>query len=191
MSVEDRRSPVDGARFPAPGTLRAWGYTGPGRAAGHVHAGVDLGGAPGTPVLAPEASIVAEVGTLPMRPPWTGYAPAVLLRGASGRFHLLAHLSGAADGGPATAPVVLVGDRLVLGQTIGYIGRERHTHWEVRTRPHARRAIGEDTLAITIDPGSWLDAREVQVPRVPRLVLDPSRARLQRFLTGEVLPELG
>lgn len=183
MSVEDRRSPVDGARMPEPGTLRAWAYTGPGRATGHTHAGVDLGGAVGTPVLAPELAEVLEVGELPMRPPWTGYAPAVLLRGASGRFHLLAHLSG----GPL---LVRPGERVSLGQPLGTIGRERHTHWEVRTRAHARRAIGETTLSITIDPGSWLDAREVAVPRVPRLALDPFRARLLRFATGEVLTEL-
>lgn len=191
LSLEDRRAPIDGVDLPDAGTLRAWGYSGPGRAPGHIHAGVDLPAAPGTPVLAPEAGEVVEVGALPMRPPWTGYAPAVLMLGASGRWHLLAHLSGSADGGASTHPAVRVGQRVQLGDVLGYVGRERHAHWEVRTRPHARRAIGETTYTITMDPSAWLGGRDVPVPRVPLLPADPQRGRHRQWVTSQVLAELG
>jgi murein DD-endopeptidase MepM/ murein hydrolase activator NlpD len=183
--LEDRSSPVDGARIPEPTTWRGYGAVREPterEPEGHVHAGVDVGGVPGTPVLAPEAGEVVQVGTLPMRPPWTGYAPAVLIRGASsGRWHLLAHLSGAADGSAATAPLVHVGDRVELRQPVGYIGHERHVHWEVRTRPHARRAAGETTATITVDPRAWLEGTEVPAPSGPSSPpLDPRRGRARR-----------
>lgn len=184
MTVEDRRLPVDGARIHAPGDTRAWGAPRPG----HIHAGVDLGGRPGTPVLAPEAGVVEDVGTLPARAPWTGYAPAVVLRGASGRWHLLAHLSGSPDGG-AGSPIVVPGQLVRLGDVLGFVGRERHTHWEVRTRRHARRARGETTFVITIDPGRWLEGLDSPFPLAgPEAApLDPERCPLLVHRTARVL----
>lgn len=180
-TLSDRSSPIDGARIAEPSTWRGYGgVRNPTERepAGHVHAGVDVAGPPGTPVLAPEGGIVEAVGSLPMRAPWTGYAPAVLIRGDSGRWHLLAHLSGNASGGPASTPLVTVGQRVELRQVIGYTGHERHTHWEVRTRPHARPARGESTMTITLDPGAWLRGEDTPAPSGP-LSPPPDRRRGQ------------
>lgn len=61
-----------------------------------THYGVDLVGHEGDPVAAPEdGTIVAVMANAPGDDvqPWRGYGPAlVMLKGASGRFHLLAHL---------------------------------------------------------------------------------------------------
>lgn len=193
----DRRAPIEGARIARPPSTRAWGAVRTPterEPAGHIHAGIDVAGAPGTPVVAPEAGLVEQVGTLPMRPPWTGYAPAVLIHGDSGRWHLLAHLSGNATGGPATAPAVAVGQRVELGQVVGYTGAERHTHWEVRTRPHARHSAGEPTWIITIDPAGWLAGEDVPYPDPPPGELDPHRPphRVQavEVVTGVPEPDL-
>lgn len=122
--------------------------------------------------MAPEAGLVEQVGMLPARPPWTGYAPGVLLRGDSGRWHLLAHLNGNAAGGHASSPAVVVGQRVNLGDVVGYIGpanpadrgeAHHHVHWEVRTRPHVARA-DEPTWTITIDPAHWLAGEEYPLP---------------------------
>lgn len=162
-TLPDRRCPVERCRIRHAPDTRAWGA----HRESHIHAGVDLGGAPGTPVLAPEGGTVEGVGDLPARAPWTGYAPAVLLRGDSGRWHLLAHLSG------TPAVPVVVGQRVELGAELGRIGRERHVHWEVRTRPRARRAAGEETWTITVDPEAWLRGLDAPFPRGGRR--DPDR----------------
>lgn len=179
VTLADRRAPVEGATIARPPSTRAWGAVRSPterEPTGHVHAGVDVGGAPGTPVMAPEAGTVEAVGSLPMRPPWTGYAPAVLLRGASGRWHLLAHLSGSATGGAASSPAVTLGQVVRLGDVLGYIGHERHTHWEVRTRARARTHAGEPTWTITIDPARWLAGEDVPYPDPPQgRPLDPQR----------------
>lgn len=188
VALEDRRSPVDVARIPEPEARGGWHERrGPTERepAGHIHAGVDLAGARGTPVMAPESGVVLDVGLLPARAPWTGYAPAVLIGGTSGRFHLLAHLSGAPGGG-AGAPVVRVNDVVQLGQVLGYIGRERHAHWEVRTRARTRPARGELPSTITIDPAAWLRGEEVPVPAGP-FPLDPRRLPMRQRRTARVL----
>jgi murein DD-endopeptidase MepM/ murein hydrolase activator NlpD len=185
-TLADRSSPVDGARIAEPTRPGGWHeLRGPTERepAGHVHAGVDVHGAPGTPVLAPEAGVVERVGTLPARAPWTGYAPAVLLRGDSGRWHLLAHLSG--------GPLLVVADqRVTLRQPVGTIGHERHVHWEVRTRPLARPARGELAATITIDPRAWLEGREEPTPAGPQSPpLDPQRGPLRSRRNVEVLTD--
>lgn len=200
----DRRSPVEGARLHVPPSTRAWGALRdptPREPTGHIHAGVDLGGRPGTPVMAPEAGVVEQVGTLPARPPWTGYPPAVLLRGDSGRWHLLAHLNGNAAGGRATAPLVSVGQRVQLGDVLGYIGPANpadrseahdHCHWEVRTRPHVTRG-SDPTYTITIDPVAWLAGEEVPIPQEgPHSPpLDPQRGRHRVRRTEQVVDSRG
>jgi murein DD-endopeptidase MepM/ murein hydrolase activator NlpD len=200
--LSDRGTPIAGATIPTEATVLGWGYVGTGtrRRLGHVHAGVDVGtgSAPGTPVRAPEAAIVEEVGMLPAPrgTGWSGYAPCVLLRGASGRWHLLAHLSGDVDGNPTDRPAVAVGARLRLGDVVGYVGRERHTHWEVRTRPHARGEPTDPrrTIAITINPARWIAGEEVQAPPPDhplsrRSELDPWRGPHRRRHPEEVLTQ--
>lgn len=147
MTFPGRVSPVTGAVIPRVGSRR-WGD----ERETHLHAGVDLLGDPGTPVLAPERARVVDVSMV-SRPPWTGYAPCVYLVGESGRYHLLAHLSG--------SPLTLRrGDVVAMGQQVGTIGRpERHTHWEVRTREHRRR--DEPAIDASLSPADWLDGVDV------------------------------
>ena len=68
------------------------------RANGAMHWGDDMPGIPGAPVYAPEDGVVTAVvygkGTAVALPaPWNGYGPGVVeLRGASGVWHVLAHV---------------------------------------------------------------------------------------------------
>lgn len=171
MSYPGRSSPVPGAVVPTTGTRR-WGDYRPGHETWNpLHAGVDLVAPVGTSVLAPEAGSVVAVGTRPA-PPWTGYAPCVFMLGASGRYHLLAHLSG----GPL---LVAVGQPVQLGQALGTIGAaERHTHWEVRTLAH--RGGHEPAIEHSLSPGDWLEGRDVPFRSGP---LTAGRARPQRLRT--------
>ena len=121
-----------------------------------LHAGVDLASPPGTLVRAPEAGVVAVVGFADSLPPtdgwrWRGYGPEiVLLRGDSGRWHLLSHLRNAR---------VAVGERVEAGATVGEISHLRHVHWEVLTR--ARPGRGQAVAEISLDPLAWLADSEV------------------------------
>lgn len=117
-----------------------------------LHAGVDLVAPPHTPVLAPEAGEVVLVSgrddgdARSPRPGWRGYGPVVLvLRGESGRFHVLAHVT---DASP-------VGTRVHAGAEVALVSRLRHVHWEVRTalQPPRGRAVVE----VALNPGPWLD----------------------------------
>lgn len=123
----------------------------------HTHAGVDLAAPNGTPVLAPEAGTVLTVAQHGARG-FRAYTPAVLLAGDSGRFHLLAHLSGGVS--------VAEGARVVLGQQLGAIGApEHHTHWEIRTTrgPLSGSSTREETrtIAHVLAPAEWLEGRDV------------------------------
>lgn len=131
-----------------------------------LHAGVDLASPPGTLVRAPEAGTVAVVGVADSLPPtdgwrWRGYGPEiVLLRGDSGRWHLLSHLRNAR---------VAVGERVEAGATVGEISHLRHVHWEVLTR--ARPGRGQAVAEISLDPLAWLADSDVpydgRAPEVP------------------------
>jgi len=126
-----------------------------------LHAGVDLTGAPGTPVVAPEAGRVALV--LPDANAvagWRGYGPGVvLLHGESGAFHNLAHV----------VPGCRVGDIVQAGAQLAAQSELRHVHWEVRAVavPTAGRAVVEDCA----DPLAWQRGELVRwdgrCPRVP------------------------
>lgn len=162
--MTERLLPVVGGRFPTSGT-RGYGATrGPTERepSGHVHAGVDIGGSSGTNVRAPEAGVVELAQT--SGPGWTGYEPCVLIRGDSGVWHLLAHLSGGI--------AVMTGARVAAGDVVGRIGRERHVHWEVRNRAHER--TGDLPLSVTIDPSIWLAGGESSAAPFPRAL--PSRS---------------
>lgn len=118
-----------------------------------LHAGVDLAAPGNTPVLAPESGTIEEraPGT---RPPWTGYGPWVLLlRGDSGRWHLLAHVSQPSS---AMGP----GRRVEVGEPVAVIAPElAHLHWEVRTQP--RRTWRTETVEMSLDPLAWLEGQDV------------------------------
>lgn len=139
----------------ADGSAGAGGYP-------STHYGVDLAGQEGDQVRAPEdGELIAVMANLPGKDvrPWTGYGPGlVVIKGASGRYHLLAHLdeadlrarfpiwSDASEVDPAkdiraqvgqTNLVALRGGSqsvptVTAGQVVGIIGDARHVHWEVR-----------------------------------------------------------
>jgi len=164
------RWPVDNPDIPPAGSGRDFGVWREGQKVWHW--GMDIGGPAGAIVRAPEDSIVIDVYTSdnPERGdntsvtgnteltrktypgianPWDGYGPSgVLLQGASGVWHLLAH----------TIPDVKVGDHLQEGDRVGklpsHIGASGpHTHWEVRTQPLS--TLG-DRKERTTDPRKWV-----------------------------------
>lgn len=113
-----------------------------------LHPGVDVAARQGTTVVAPESGVVviAADGTAP---PFVGYGPwLVLLRGDSGKFHLLAHLD------PSTAAQAPAGLRVAEGAAIGTVSAARHTHWEVRVRPTP--PAGKTNLDNNLDPIGWM-----------------------------------
>lgn len=149
------RKPVD-APIPSRGP-GAW--LAPRSDGARLHAGVDLR-APraGAPVVAPEDGVVLAVAEASYgddtprwsRPPgWSGYGPVViLLRGASGYHHVIAHVGSAH---------VERGMSVDEGAPIGATSTRGHVHWEVRERPHP--APDQATVEISVDPSSWLEGR--------------------------------
>jgi murein DD-endopeptidase MepM/ murein hydrolase activator NlpD len=106
-----------------------------------VHRGIDLPARLGSFVRSPGPGQVQEV-EVANAPPWTGYAPVVLIRTDDGWLHLLAHVTG----------LVVPGQRVVAGQPVAVVGALRHVHWEVRSRRAA-----SDLADIVLDPRDWLD----------------------------------
>jgi murein DD-endopeptidase MepM/ murein hydrolase activator NlpD len=113
------------------------------------HPGIDVAGAAGTPVVAPEDGAVVLVGD-GNSPPFVGYGPwFVVIEGASGKFHLLAHLAP----GTSMAPMGLF---VTAGQPVGVTSSANHTHWEVRDKMVPDYAAGEDNVTNNTDPLGWL-----------------------------------
>jgi murein DD-endopeptidase MepM/ murein hydrolase activator NlpD len=109
-----------------------------------THWGVDtftIGGI--RDVWAPEAGIVVAVSD-GSSPPFVGYGPGiVLLKGASGVYHLLAHLQ-------AGTTVVRVGQTLAEGAPIAKFDPAMgHCHYEVRRAPTGPSETN------TINPEEW------------------------------------
>ncbi len=122
-----RLSPADGACGTKPYPCTHWG--------------VDLFAV--TPeIYAPEAGIVMAVSD-GNSAPFVGYGPGVVLMfGASGRYHLLAHLAQVA---------VAKGQQLAEGTFIGRFDKGiAHSHYEVRKQPTGPSDVN------TIDPAVWL-----------------------------------
>lgn len=148
-----RLFPVPGGHVPAEGSDRAWLAE---RSDGaRLHAGIDVG-ARGQIVIAPEngtievvarASYAADAPRRSAPPGWAGYGPVVVvLKGDSGYFHLLGHMS---------STTALTRQRVGFGDRIGVIDRRaNHLHWEVRRvlKPPA----GVATIEICDDPVRWL-----------------------------------
>jgi murein DD-endopeptidase MepM/ murein hydrolase activator NlpD len=130
-------------RGPADGACGTKGYP-------CIHPGVDLYGPAGTEVFAPEDGVVVAVAN-GSSSPWKGYGPwLIVIRGASGVYHLLAHLS------PERASLALVGSRVVAGQLVGVTSSANHTHWEVRIKAIPDFAAGESNQTNNLDPFAWL-----------------------------------
>ena len=146
------RAPVDAPKATPHGAYAYWRAKSRRR-----HAGVDLGGARGTPVYAPEVMTVLAVlrgGALSSDASvrgvgLSGYEPeAILARGASGVVHVLGHLERVG---------VNVGDQVGEGDRVGVISGARHVHWEVRKGDRAPWPRSS-RMADTVDPLAWLKA---------------------------------
>jgi murein DD-endopeptidase MepM/ murein hydrolase activator NlpD len=91
---------------------------------GEFHKGVDIGSPDGTPVHAPAAGRVTKAG------PGTGYGREIEIDHGNGIVTVYGHLSGYN---------VTVGEMVVKGQVIGYVGHSgratgSHLHYEVQVR---------------------------------------------------------
>jgi|SRR6478736_1199531 len=121
-----------------------------------THYGVDLF-AVDPHIWAPEAGVVVA-STDGVAPPFTGYNPGVvLMRGASGVYHLFGHLATRA---------VAQGAQVAEGQLLGIFDAGiGHSHWEVRKAPTGP----SDTN--TIDPNAWYRAQGGGSPVATLLLL--------------------
>lgn len=111
------------------------------------HWALDIANPVGADVVSPEDGVVVNRWDDNTTAPFAGYGPGgVLVRGASGWFHLLAHMNAS----------VAVGDRVSSGEVVGHTGelpRGSHCHWEVRRLPIDSPATRG---ANTINPIAWL-----------------------------------
>lgn len=115
------------------------------------HPGVDVAGAAGTPVVAPETGTVVAAGD-GASAPYVGYGPwfAIIQGDDSGKFHFLGHLD------PGQAAMAAIGAVVTAGQIIGATSAANHTHWEVRDKMVPDFAAGEDNFSNNTDPLGWL-----------------------------------
>lgn len=115
------------------------------------HPGVDVAGAAGTPVVAPESGTVVAVGD-GNSAPFVGYGPwFLIIQGDdSGKFHFLGHLD------PVSASLAPANASVTAGQQIGVTSSANHTHWEVRSKMVPDFASGEDNFSNNSDPIGWL-----------------------------------
>lgn len=135
------------------------------------HWGDDVAGPAGATVVAPEAMTVVTVSTsadperadnTTLPAPFGGYGPGIVLaKGASGAFHLLAHL--------ATVEVA-EGAELGEGDHVGtlatHVGKSGpHTHWEMRIKPIDSPATRASN---TFDPERWLASGRLEVNTAPQ-----------------------
>lgn len=124
------------------------------------HPGVDVAGAQGTTVVAPEDGTVVMVAD-GNSAPFVGYGPwLAIVRGVSGKFHLLGHLD------PAAAALAPMGAQVVAGQPIGVTSSANHTHWEVRSKMIPDFAAGESNFSNNTDPLGWLGAAALGIGAV-------------------------
>jgi len=108
-----------------------------------VHRGVDLF-ADDPHVFAPEAGTVVAVSD-GKSAPWVGYGPGIIvIKGESGVYHLLAHLTSSTIG-------VSYGQWVQEGQPLAqFAASYGHTHYEVRKK------LTGPSETNTIDPNVWL-----------------------------------
>lgn len=138
------------ARYPVDSISLASGYGYRLKAgAQQGHWGYDLAGPAGTKVKAPEPMTITRVWTDDKTPPFVGYGPGgVEGLGASGVYHLLAHLE------PSSIPVD-VGEEVWEGEVLGEMSQLAHVHWEVRMREVDDPSTRE---ANTLVPLAWITA---------------------------------
>lgn len=113
------------------------------RSATHRHRGVDLRGAAGDPVHAPEGGVVTHAG--PERPGFRGYGPHYVVLDHGGVWTLYGHLDGLR---------VRPGDRVKRGELLGLVAagvKPPHVHFEAARQPYPMPSEAE-----RIDPAAWL-----------------------------------
>jgi peptidase M23-like protein len=147
-----------------------------------THRGLDLAAKEGTPVYAPEGGYLLYAVDGDDVRPFSRYGPAVLvLKGASGYYHLLAHLAAPNPWGDyRTTDIIAKAQKLSVplqpqyriqpdiinqhpeqlpmpmfkideGMQLGYVSSAKHVHWEVRKRPDDRTSV--------INPKDWLASK--------------------------------
>jgi len=133
-----------------------------------VHSGLDLAGAAGTRVYAPEDLSIDSVATGAL-PPFRGYGPGVMLaRGKqTGFYHLFAHLeygsipSAKVPGdwlddlrtiGPVWDRDSSQRRQLRAGELVGVTSSANHSHWEVRSSAHGARTSPARWIQRHVDP---------------------------------------
>lgn len=122
------------------------------------HYAWDLGGKVGTPVYAPEDLEVVQWAAGDddaAQKRLTGYGPAVILaKGASGVWHVLAHLDGWAWSGDKKDRLPWIGRKYKAGDLVGEISKLNHVHWEIRLAPWP--PTGDARKPYTMDPARWI-----------------------------------
>lgn len=115
------------------------------------HGGIDIAAAPGTPIQATAAGIVAKTGT------GRGYGNYVVIAHADGSETRYSHLS---------ASSVRAGQRVAQGQMVGRLGstgRSTGPHLDYRIRKNGQRL---DPLTVVRAPAGMTTTRVAQVIRV-------------------------
>jgi len=143
-----------------------------------MHAGIDIGGARGTPVYTPKAGTVERIAlnSAPARSPFGGYGNAVVVRYPEGVWTFFAHLN---------EILVAEGQQVAAGQLIGRIGNTTngkfpgmgvHLHMEVRrAKQDGSSPFPGSYGRYNLDPESWLSANGIQFAGRPRrLALGPT-----------------
>ena len=152
--MDSRRPPVElAARYLAAGNLPGGNGYNVQRANGVMHWALDIANPVGAAVVAPEDATVTHRWDDDVTPPFAGYGPGgVLVRGASGLFHLLAHMT----------PAVAIGQDVRIGDVVGHtaaLAVASHCHWEVRVKPIDSPVRGSSYPYRgdnTVNPIAWL-----------------------------------
>jgi hypothetical protein len=140
---------------------------------GHLHNGLDLAAAAGTPVHAADAGVVALMQGIDES---GGYGNFICLQHRAHLATCYAHLE-------AFAPGLHVGTSVTRGQVIGLVGSTGHSfgphlHFEVRRGPAS-------CMTCAVDPVPWLSGHVPDTPvpefRQPPAQLASTRHRRQRL----------
>jgi len=135
------------------------------------HHGIDLAGAAGDPVYAPESGVLIYSFVGNAIKPFSRFGPAgvVLLGVESGKYNLLMHLA---------APTIFTAQQrnghairqrgtiaVLEGQQLGVIGDRNHVHWEMRTDPDDRETHVDPVAELQLYGDATLDRRPPAEPR--------------------------
>jgi hypothetical protein len=159
-----------------------------------VHKGVDLAGAEGTIVKAPERGLVFLAANRNDLKPFSRYGPAfVYMKGyETGLWHLLAHLKAGSirtagggypdergEGGHQTILVLGSPYPVAEGQYLGVISDRNHLHWEINT---ANRA---ELDASVNDPEHWWKRTSAFSLRAAAERIDPMKVLKGTYAEGQ------